>query len=309
MQIRKSQRQQAKLRIGLSWPSGSGKTYSALKMAKWLSSWWDKVVLIDTENGSGDLYSHLWGYMVLSLEAPFTPERYIEAIKACENAGAEVIVIDSTTHEWDWPGGCLEANDKTATTKFKWNTWSAWSITTPRHQAFIEAIITSSCHIITTARSKTETVQVEENGRKVVKKLGMKDIQREWFEYELTLSFNIDRSWHLATASKDRTGLFIDKDPFVIWEETGKEIFDWNESWTDSEEEKAKIAEILKESIAGSQNSGELKVIFDHIKGSAKQIGQTRVTELTELIRSKKEDLARPNVDGATSFADTVEIE
>jgi len=161
MQIRKAQRKQARLRIGLSSPSGAGKSMSALKLAKGITGDWNKVGVIDTENGSADLYSHLGEYNVLPLEAPFTPERYIEAIQALEDAGMEVIIIDSVTHEWDGKGGCLESNEKIAQTKFKGNTWSAWSVTTPKHQNFIEAITNSSCHIITTARSKTETVQLE----------------------------------------------------------------------------------------------------------------------------------------------------
>lgn len=226
MKIRKAQRQQSKLRIGVSWPSGAWKTYSALLLARGITGDWAKIGVIDTENGSADLYSHLGDFSVISLEPPFTPERYIEAIEAFEESGVEVIIIDSVTHEWDWKGGLLEANERVAQTKFKWNTWSAWSVTTPRHQNFIDAITHSKCHIITTARSKTETVQVD--GK--IKKLGMKDIQREGFEYELTVAFNIDRDFHLATASKDRTGLFIDNDAFVISEKTGEIISEWNKS-------------------------------------------------------------------------------
>lgn len=227
MQIRKAERRKARLRVGASGPSGSGKTYSALLLARGIASSWDKIVLIDTENGSGELYSDLGPYNVLPLSAPFSPERYIEAIRAAEESGAEVIVIDSTSHEWDGKGGCLEINEKLASAKYRGNTWSAWSETTPRHQRFLEAITSSPCHVITTARSKTDTIQTED---KKIKKVGLKDIQREGFEYELTVAFNIDREGHLAIASKDRTKLFIDRDPFLITEETGRELVKWNES-------------------------------------------------------------------------------
>lgn len=225
--LRKAARQKSKLRIGMSGPSGSGKTYSALLVAKGLASSMDKVAIIDTENGSADLYSHLGDFNVLTLQAPYAPERYIEAIHECEKAGMEVIIIDSVTHEWDGKGGTLEINELIAKTKFKGNTWSAWSETTPRHQKFIEAITTSPLHIITTARAKTETVMTDD---KKVKKLGMKEIQREGFEYELTLNFTLDREGHYATASKDRTELFINSDPFVVNEETGKTLKQWAES-------------------------------------------------------------------------------
>jgi hypothetical protein len=211
----------------MSGPSGSGKTYSALKLARGLASDWNKIALIDTENGRGDLYSDLGEYNIITLEAPFRPERFIEAIKACEGAGMEVIIIDSISHEWEGSGGCLELNELIAQSKFRGNTWSAWSETTPRHQKFIESIIASPCHIITTMRSKVETVMTDE---KKVKKIGTKDIQREGFEYEMTVSFNIDRDKHLALAGKDNTHLFESADAFTITEEHGKQIKDWSES-------------------------------------------------------------------------------
>lgn len=225
MQIRKAERKQAKLRIGVSGPSGSGKTYSALLIARGLVGSWEKILLIDTENGSGDLYSNLGDYSVITMQAPFTPESYVEAIKAGEAAGMEAIIIDSASHEWDGKGGCLEINDKLAAAKFKGNSWAAWSETTPRHQRFIEAITTSSCHIITSARSKTDTIQTED---KKIKKVGLKEIQREGFEYELTANFTLDRDGHYAIASKDRTGIFISRDPFVISQATGEELAKWN---------------------------------------------------------------------------------
>lgn len=221
--LRKATRQQTKIRIGLSGPSGSGKTYSALLIASGMAPW-DKIAVIDTENGSADLYSHLGPYSVITLTAPFSPERYIEAIEACDKAGMEVIIIDSVTHEWDGKGGCLESNELTAQTRFKGNTWSAWSITTPRHQKFIAAILASRCHVITTARSKTDTIQTED---KKIKKVGMKEIQRDGFEYELTLNFTLDRDGHYATASKDRTEMFSESDPFKITKETGAKILVW----------------------------------------------------------------------------------
>lgn len=225
--LRKAQRKQAKLRVGVSAPSGSGKTYSSLLIARGMASAWDKVALIDTEAGSGELYSDLGEYNVRQLAAPYSPERYIEAIKECEEAGMEVIIIDSVSHEWEGKGGCLEINESIAQSKFRGNTWSAWSETTPRHQKFLEAIITSKCHVITCARTKIDTVMTDD---KKVKKVGTKEIQREGFEYELTLNFNLDRDTHKAIASKDRTNLFEGKDPFVITTKTGETLLEWAES-------------------------------------------------------------------------------
>lgn len=224
MQLQKATRKKSKLRLNISGPSGSGKTYSALLMAKGLVGDWSKIAVIDTENGSASLYDHLGAFNAIDLQAPFSPERYIEAIDTCIKAGMECIIIDSSSHEWDGAGGCLEINEKLAQSKFKGNTWSAWSVTTPRHEAFVNKVLQSPIHIITCTRSKMETVMTDD---KKVKKLGMKDIQRAGWEYELTVSLNIDRDTHTATASKDRTELFDKLDPFVITEATGQMIRDW----------------------------------------------------------------------------------
>ena len=226
-QLRKAERKQAKMRIGLSGPSGSGKTYSALLLAYGITGDWSKICLIDSENGRGEIYSDLGDYNYGKLQAPFSPESYIAAIRSAESAGMEVIIVDSITHEWDGEGGCLEINERLAQTKFKGNTWAAWSETTPRHQKFINAITHSSSHVITTVRNKVETVQTDD---KKIKKVGTKEITREGFEYELTVNFNIDREGHYVTASKDNTKLFDARDPFIITAETGVELREWNES-------------------------------------------------------------------------------
>lgn len=234
MQLRKATRKQVKLRLNISGPSGAGKTYSALRMAYGLVGAWDKIAVIDTENGSASLYSHLGDFNTLDLEPPFSPEKYIQAIDICINAGAECIVIDSSSHEWNGPGGCLEINDRLAAAKYKGNTWSAWNETTPRHDAFVSKVLHSPVHIITCTRSKMETVMGE--GKKV-HKVGMKDQQREGWEYELTVSLNVERDTHMATASKDRTNLFEGKEPFIITEQTGKVIREWCEVGIDPRQE------------------------------------------------------------------------
>lgn len=229
LQLKKATRKQVKLRLNISAPSGAGKTYSALRMAYGIVGNWDKIAVIDTENRSASLYSHLGDFFTIDLTPPFSPERYIEAIKACEEGGIECCIIDSSSHEWNGAGGCIEMNEILAQTKYKSNTWSAWNETTPKHDRFVNTVLQSPMHIITCTRSKTETIQ--EGGK--VKKVGMKDIQREGWEYELTVSLNLDRDSHLATPSKDRTGLFEGKMPFLITEKTGEEIKAWCETGVD----------------------------------------------------------------------------
>lgn len=224
LQLKKATRKQVKLRLNISAPSGAGKTYSALRMAKGICGDWDRIAVIDTENGSASLYSDLGSFNVIDLSPPFQPEKYIQALNACVEAGIEVIIIDSSSHEWTC---LLEENEVLAQASFRGNTWSAWSKTTPRHDKFVNAVLHCNAHVITCTRSKMETVMGE--GKKV-HKVGMKDQQREGWEYELTVSLNIDRDTHLAIPSKDRTNLFEGKQPFLITEETGILIKNWCES-------------------------------------------------------------------------------
>lgn len=252
MQLRKAQRSQVKLRLNLSAPSGAGKTYSALLMAKGLVGNWNEIAVIDTENGSASLYSHLGEFNVIDLTPPFTPERYIEALQACIDAGMKCVIIDSTSHEWNT---LLEENEKLAQAKFRGNSWSAWSISTPRHDKFVNEILHAPVHVITCTRSKTETVMGDD---KKVKKVGMKDTQREGWEYELTVSLNIDRDTHLATPSKDRTNLFENEQPFLITEQTGKKLLDWCNSGINPDSEVDSALELANQCI----NMDELLAVW-----------------------------------------------
>ena len=166
MELQKAQRKQAKIKLALQGPSGSGKTMSALLLASGITEW-NKIAVIDTENHSADLYAHLGEYNVLQLSQPFTPERYCTAISTCEEAGMEVIIIDSVSHEWEGNGGILSIHGAMAG-----NSFTNWNKVTPRHNAFVQKILQSQCHIISTIRTKTDYAMVEKNGKYSVEKLG-----------------------------------------------------------------------------------------------------------------------------------------
>lgn len=235
MQLRKSERKKAKIKMALQGPSGSGKTMSALLLAYGLVEDWSKIAVIDTENGSADLYSHLGAFNVLTLKPSFNPERYIKAIEVCENSDVEVIIIDSVSHEWEGTGGILSMHSK-----MTGNSFTNWGKLTPRHNAFVQKMLQSDCHIIGTIRSKQDYVLSEKNGKQVPEKVGLKGVTREGLDYEFTLVFEIDLK-HNARSTKDRTGLFMDKPEFVITDETGKLIKEWCNSGTNLSEAKAKI--------------------------------------------------------------------
>jgi hypothetical protein len=218
MELIKAERKQAKIKLGVQGPSGSGKTYSSLLIARGLVDSWEEIAVIDTENGSAHLYSHLGSYDVLSLTKPFSPERYCEAITECEKAGKGVIIIDSISPEWN---NILELHGN-----MPGNSFSNWGKLTPVHNSFVHRMLHSPCHLIASIRSKQEYVIADKNGKMVPEKVGLQGVTREDLSYEFTLMFEIDQK-HFANASKDRTGLFMDRAPFIISEATGHLIRDW----------------------------------------------------------------------------------
>jgi len=222
MQLQQTQRHNVKLRLGISGASGFGKTYSALQLAYGMTGDWSKIAVIDTENSSASLYSDLGNFNVLNLNPPYSPERYIEAIQTCEKANMEVIIIDSITHEWQGDGGCLQIHEQLG------GRFQDWASVKPRHQKFIDAILRSKCHIITTTRRKTDySLDVGSNGKSKVVKHGTKEITSEGFEYELSVNFELINENHLCKVSKDRTNIFQGKPEFIINSDTGMMLKAW----------------------------------------------------------------------------------
>jgi hypothetical protein len=233
--FKKAEKSKSKLRLALSGPAGAGKTYSALRLAMGLLPPGGRIAMLDTENGSAQLYSKEFDFDVFELGPPYHPNNFIEAILAAEQAGYDLLIMDSITHEWKGQGGVLDLHTQATKTIAKGNSFNAWSIASPLHQAFIDAIVRSKIHIICTMRSKTAYAQGEENGRKFVRKMGLSPEQRDGIEFEFTTVMDISPDGHYAISSKDRTGLFGTETPFLITEETGKLIRDWLESGRDPE--------------------------------------------------------------------------
>ncbi|GAA4801769.1 AAA family ATPase [Litoribaculum gwangyangense] len=222
MQLQQTKRHNVKLRLGISGASGFGKTYSALQLAYGMTNDWSKIAVIDTENASASLYADLGDFNVLNLNPPYSPERYIKAINICEEANMEILVLDSVSHEWQGDDGCLQIHEQLG------GRFQDWAKVKPRHQKFIDRILSSRCHIITTARRKTDySLDVGSNGKSKVVKHGTKEITSEGFEYELTLNFELINENHLCKVSKDRTNLFQGKPEFIIDTEVGKQLKAW----------------------------------------------------------------------------------
>lgn len=227
----KATKTKSKLRLCFTGTAGSGKTFSALQVAKGMGG---KIVLIDTEHGSGALYSDLCDYDTCTIESPFKPEKVIELIKEAENL-YDTIILDSLTHFWAGEGGLLERHDNL--TVKTGNSYTAWSTVTPVHTSMIEAILQSKSHIISTLRSKMDyVIEKNEKGKAVPRKVGLAPVMREGMDYEFTVVMDMDISHH-ATVSKDRTRLFDSNIPFTPTVETGKLLFNWVNSGTEPQTE------------------------------------------------------------------------
>lgn len=222
MQLQPANRQNIKIKMALQGPSGSGKTYSALLLAYGLCGNWSKIAVVDSENQSANLYAHLGDFQVLPLLPPFTPENYIEAIAICEGKGIEVVILDSITHEWAGLGGVLDIHAQVKGN----NSYANWLKVSPRHDAFVQKLLQSPVHIISTIRSKQDYILVEKNGKQVPEKVGIKGIQRANLDYEFTLLFELDMN-NKAVATKDRTSLFYGKLPSTLTADTGRRILNW----------------------------------------------------------------------------------
>lgn len=256
----KAERKKAKLKLNLNGASGSGKTYSALVLA---SSLGKKIAVIDTENESASLYANEFNFDTLPLRPPYSPDRFIGAITAAFNMGYEVLILDSASHEWVGSGGCLEINDEAAK-RFKGNTWSAWSETTPKHRKFIDAILQTDMHIITTTRAKTETA-IGDKGKII--KLGMKAEQRDGYEYELTASLDMLHENKLAVPTKDRTKIF-NPEGEVITRETGQKLLAWLNDGRSQEQALQDSFDEALYRINSTNDIAELGIIYTPFKGT-----------------------------------------
>jgi hypothetical protein len=183
-EIKVAKRLGARLLIQLSGVSGSGKTYSGLQLAYGLAGGdSSKIIGIDTENRRMSLYADCLPngepFRVLEFFAPFSPARYIEAINACCDAGADVIVIDSVSHEWESEGGCeWIANNSTGRL-------ADWKTAKREHKRFMTNMLQCSAHIIACTRAREKT---DFSDTKNPRSLGIQPIQEKNFSFEATVS-------------------------------------------------------------------------------------------------------------------------
>jgi hypothetical protein len=290
--IRKAERRQAKLRLALTGVSGSGKTSGALRMAKGMGG---KTIMIDTEHKSADLFADITDFDVITMDSPFTPEKYINAIKQCEQAGYEIIIIDSLSHAWSGEGGVLDMHEAATQASASKNSYTAWKDITPWQNKLVNAIIQSPAHIIVTMRVKTHYDIVDINGKKKPVKIGLAPIQKEGLEYEFTVVLSMDKDSYLYTSSKDRTNIFEGKHE-KLSQDTGRRVMEWlNDGRSQDDVEREEIMQLiskLNESETIDALRSTFKMAKDKYPGHAESFTKI-ATERSQLLKS--------NVEGAIS--------
>lgn len=186
LQIRPAQREGARLVIGLAGKSGSGKTYTAIKLAYGMVGGdGSKVGFLDSENRRGSLYADIVSspFLIGDLIAPFSPARYTEAIREFQAAGVEVLVIDSISHEWEGTGGCEEIANSAP------NKVIGWANAKTQHKRMMNALLQSDMHIIVCIRAK-EKIDFSDSKNPIP--MGVQPICEKNFMFEMTASLMME---------------------------------------------------------------------------------------------------------------------
>jgi hypothetical protein len=183
-----AKREQVSLLIALAGASGSGKTYSALRLARGMSPN-GKIAFIDTEARRGLHYAEEFSFLHSDMRPPFAPARFIEGIAAAEAAGAEVVIIDSFSHEYDGVGGIMDWADRLASDGVK--SPGNWKDPKAAHKKLMNALLQCRASIIFCLRADEKIEILRENNKTVVRPLGWMPICEKRFMFEMTASFTL----------------------------------------------------------------------------------------------------------------------
>ena len=302
-QVKHAKREKIFPKIAIIAPSGGGKTYGGLRLATGMAQEIEKetgkkakILMGNTESKRGLYYANEFDYDIVDIDAPYNPEKFVELIEFAVSEGYDILIIDSSSHEWEGKGGCLELQQQAG------GTYQSWAKVTPRHQKFINAIADSPITIIATMRGKDQyEMSKDERGRASVQKLGVGAKQREGFEYEFTCTFLVDQKTNTAEVQKDNTHIFDSEGPTILTENHGAKIMQWansGEGYTPvvrKEEEPAEddLKEIKKQIISrctelgGSKNETLMSTLKEYTtNGNPNQIKS--IDKAKELIERLK---------------------
>lgn len=285
LNIKPAKRGGSKAIIGIGGISGSGKTYTALLMARGMVDKASKIGFLDTENKRGSLYADILDapFLIGDLHPPFSPKRYSEAIKEFQEAGVEVLVIDSVSHEWEGEGGC----DDIANLKI--GKMANWIGAKREHKGFMNTLLQCNMNIIVCIRAREKT---DFKNPKEPVSLGIQPVCEKNFMFEMTASLLIE--------NEGKTQKFLKLPSFLkpafgdgknyLGKETGKKLIEWINTGEKEEPEvtkcKSEFLMACEFGLAGIEAkwnslSGTMKIkmkqFMDTYKESARAYDQQRI--------------------------------
>lgn len=280
-QVKKAKREKIYPKIAIIAPSGGGKTYGALRLATGMAEEIEKetgkkakILMGNTESKRGYYYANEFDYDIADVDAPYNPEKFVELIDFAVSEGYDILIIDSSSHEWEGKGGCLELQQQAG------GTYQSWAKVTPRHQKFINAIADSPITIIATMRGKDQyEMSKDERGRASVQKLGVGAKQREGFEYEFTCTFLIDQKTNTAEVQKDNTHIFDSEGPTILTEAHGAKVMKWANSGEG-------YTPVVRREDPVVETEDELKVVKKQIVARCTELGGTKNTEMMDMLKT-----------------------
>jgi hypothetical protein len=258
MAFKKATKKNAKLRLALFGVSGSGKSFSALRIATGLAGKNGKIAFIDTERGSASKYADRFDFDVCEIDKPTINNVKVQIEQA---NGYDVLIIDSLTHAWL---ELLQEVEQVARTKFGGNTWSAWSEGTPKQMSLINSILDFKGHVIVTMRAETNwTTTTNDKGKVVPVRIGEAPKQGKGIEYEFDMLMQLSQD-HNAVVIKDRTGKYQDECIEMPDEKFGKDLAEWLNDGVIVKPKKQDLTEISMD-ISKCNTTEELLILYNSL--------------------------------------------
>ncbi|WZX99593.1 AAA family ATPase [Bacillus sp. FSL W7-1360] len=282
-EVHTARREKQKAVVGLIGPSGAGKTVGALMIAKGMmqaaypdaddSTLWSKIGVADTEHKRSMLYANvdfgndnkIGEFLHINFDPPYSTDRYQAAVEALKQAGAEVVVIDSLSHNWQGEGGIVDQH-----AGMSGNSFQNWGKLSSETTKLVKTLTRNNVHIIATLRTKQEyAVETNDHGRMQPVKIGTKPVQKDEMEYEFMLNFSLDMS-NKAVATKDNTLLFKDQE-IKLTPDIGKNLYNWLELGADvkaeEDRERQHLLDDIKIAIANDAEKKKLVEQFEFKTG------------------------------------------
>lgn len=277
LQFRPAARKTAPLLIAIASVSGAGKTYTALLLGAGLAGPNGKVGMLDTENGRGEMYADSPGIMkalpqgfsYIGMDPDFSPDRFIDYLKAAEKADIDVLIVDSFTHEWEGIGGCCDIADKK-----KLGNMPNWSLAKREHKRLVNYLLTTKMHLIFCLRAREKVkIDLKRPQNDQIIPLGLQPIAEKNFVFEMLLSVQLAEYTHFAKGIKvpeGLAGIFVKER--MLTKEDGERIAAWNSSGSNKFADAESVRRLQIRALeAAEEGFASYKQFFDEIGEDARK--------------------------------------